>query len=435
MARRRGSRDNPVAPALDIRIAEPAVFIPTYTNNPAVLRGTCTLEVKDALVVKRLTVNFRGVSTVLWPHGFHDRRTITDSTFVVFDPDTTKWESGVDSSGAGNHPAHSRCRLWNTVKNGVRSLRRPSAGSECRLLSPGTHTYNFEMILPSHLPESINVRRSRVEYNVRACMESASRWKRKITHNLPITAVHCPAEDFVDDAEPVYITRTWRKLLRCEIIVSRRGAALGRHLPVTIAFTELNIAKVRGLQVFLLENVQYLQRNGLVSCLGPYKRMLLYEAMDDFVPLISPRGSVDDGRPSVIEREDVDVKDPLPPDRMPKPTGLDGTVVEVELPLPVCQMHSTEEDGLQKTMHFDTRYKNVRVHHWLEFGFFVSKNGLSATNEVRPAQKTLKAPFLLRSCYAHQANASLPAYTQRPDEKQFCSDNVVECIDTKSLHE
>lgn len=69
MARRRGSRDRSGDPALDINIAEPAVFIPTYTHNPAVLRGSCTLVLKESYALKKLTVNFRGVSHVLWPHG------------------------------------------------------------------------------------------------------------------------------------------------------------------------------------------------------------------------------------------------------------------------------------------------------------------------------------------------------------------------------
>lgn len=56
-------------PELTINFTEPAVFIPTYTHKPAVLRGSCVLKVKETLMVKRLTVNFRGVSHVHWPHG------------------------------------------------------------------------------------------------------------------------------------------------------------------------------------------------------------------------------------------------------------------------------------------------------------------------------------------------------------------------------
>ncbi|GES64740.1 arrestin-domain-containing protein [Aspergillus terreus] len=439
MARRRGSRDTSGDPALDINIAEPAVFIPTYTHNPAVLRGSCTLELKESYAVKKLTVNFRGVSHVLWPHGFRDKRTVTNCNFTVYDPkDSDTGEGQNTSSGsrepmdAGvNRPPRKRCKLWRAIMNRCPSGRKDSAGLERRLLSPGTYTYSFEMILPSHLPESINVRRSHVQYNVRACIESHGLWSRKITQNKPITAVHCPAEDFVDDAEPVYVTRTWRKLIRCEIIVSRRGAALGRHLPVAFAFSELAMAKVRGVQIYLLENVQYLQRNGVVSCCGPFKRLRLYEMKDDSILSVSDsrRSSADDGRPSDEERDDCSGKEKPDHDRMAKPTDMDGTTIEVELPLPVCQIHSTDADGVEKnSMHFDTRYKNVQVNHWLEFVFFVAKNGF-CDPDAPTVQKSTKIPFLLRSCYAHQANASLPAYTQSQSGKQSCTDSVVEYVE------
>lgn len=429
MARRRGSGDPPGEPTLDINIAEPAVFLPTYTNNPAVLRGTCTLELKEPLVVKRLMVNFRGVSHVLWPHGFREKRTITNCNFTVFDPEkSTARETRCNSCASTDSenlpvagpPSQKRCKLWYALMDRMKLSRE----SESRRLSPGTYTYEFEMILPTHLPETINVRRSHVNYNIRACVTTSGFWNRKIIRDKQITAVHCPAENFVDDAEPVYITRTWRKLLRCEIIISRRGAALGRTLPLTVSFAELNMAKVRGIQIYLLENVQYLGRSGTVSCLGPYKRVRIYEAMDDLVPAVSRRSSADDSHPSDEEREDLFGKEKKDPERMAESTGMEGTTLEIDLPLPVCMVHSNEPRGMQnKTMHFDTRYKNVHVHHWFEFVFFASKNGSSDTP---PVQKSTKAPFLLRSCFAHQANASLPAYTQNLNGKQSCTDCLIE---------
>ncbi|GAB1214103.1 hypothetical protein ATERTT37_003262 [Aspergillus terreus] len=111
------------------------------------------------------------------------------------------------------------------------------------------------------------------------------------------------------------------------------------------------------------------KRNGVVSCCGPFKRLRLYETKDDSIlsVLDSRRSSADDGRPSDEERDDSSGKEKPDHDRMAKPTDMDGTTIEVELPLPVCQIHSTDADGVQKnSMHFDTRYKNVQVNHWLE---------------------------------------------------------------------
>lgn len=55
--------------SLELNITEPALFAPTLSDKPAVLRGECRLTAKEAVTVKRLTVNLRGTSHIVWPHG------------------------------------------------------------------------------------------------------------------------------------------------------------------------------------------------------------------------------------------------------------------------------------------------------------------------------------------------------------------------------
>ncbi|KAE8361638.1 hypothetical protein BDV27DRAFT_147647 [Aspergillus caelatus] len=358
-------------PELTINLTEPAVFIPTYTHKPAVLRGSCELKVKETLMVKRLTVNFHGVSHVHWPHGLHDSKTITDRTLTVFGPaiSGTGPQHHADQENLGMletgstecNTSRQKCGLWGTITNKLCSRCKSTAAPDYQLLSPGTYTYNFEMILPPQLPESVNVRRSHVRYNVRACLEFPGHFRHNIVHNMPIAAIHCPAEDFVEDAEPVYIARAWKRLLRCDILMSRRGAPLCHILPVSVSFAELANSRFHGLQIYISENVQFLRKDGLVSCLGPFKRRLLYEAAEDFVPTLPPyRFGEDDDHLS--EKSSFGVQESVVLSECEdKPATSEGMTLNIDLVLPTCQDHS--EDNW---MHFSTEYKSARVYHWLD---------------------------------------------------------------------
>ncbi|KAE8168277.1 hypothetical protein BDV40DRAFT_284245 [Aspergillus tamarii] len=358
-------------PELTINFTEPAVFIPTYTHKPAVLRGFCELKVKETLMVKRLTVNFHGVSHVHWPHGLHDSKTITDRTLTVFGPDISKTgpQHHADQENLGMletgstecNTSRQKCGLWGTITNKLCSKCKSTAASDYQLLSPGTYTYNFEMVLPPQLPESVNVRRSHVRYNVRACLEFPGHFRHNIVQNMPIAAIHCPAEDFVEDAEPVYIARAWKRLLRCDILMSRRGAPLCHILPVSVSFAELANSRFHGLQIYISENVQFLRKDGLVSCLGPFKRKLLYEAAEDFVPTLPPyRFGEDDDHLS--EKSSFGVQESVVLSECEeKPATSEAMTLNIDLVLPTCQDHS--EDNW---MHFSTEYKSARVYHWLD---------------------------------------------------------------------
>ncbi|KAE8154510.1 hypothetical protein BDV25DRAFT_126569 [Aspergillus avenaceus] len=424
-------RTKPIEPELTIHFTEPAVFVPTYTNKPAVLRGCCVLKVKEPLIVKRLTVNFRGVSQVHWPHGLHDTKTVTNRSLTVFGPDIT--ETGIEyhddrecttnTCRTSNNTSLPKTRLWNNILN---RLSKNAAPPGCQSLSPGTYSYDFEMVLPPQLPESVDIRRGHVRYTVRARVECPGPFKHNIVQNKPIAVIHCPAEDFVEDAEPVYITRAWKRLLRCDILISRRGAPLCHRLPITVSFTELANARFHGLQIFLSENVQFLRKDGLVSCLGPFKRRLLYQAGDDLVSTLLPYLS-NDGEEGQGGEEKVGylgLEDVKRSDCAGKTADCEGMTLDIDLPLPNCQDH-----GQLDWMHFSTEYKSVRVNHWLEFVFSLSRYGAPIESGVPVVQKIARAPLSLRSCYAEQTNASLPAYSQTCDLKQSCAISSTETLE------
>lgn len=411
-----GGRRSAADTGLDIVSMEPALFIPPCANKPAVFRGSCILNVHEKLPVKRLTVNLRGTSNVKWSYGRHEMRTFTDCKMVVLGPESSDQAGKMQKAACVELPDCDResCpasqengRLWDALQKRLpRKGTRKTSGSKYELLSPGTYEYGFEMVLPPKLPESICVRGSNVQYNVEACLELPGRFSHPITQNMPIAAVHCPEDDFLEDAEPVYISRNWRHLLHCEVTLSRRGAALGDQLPVVVSLAQLGNAKLQGLKIYLSENTQYLQRNGLESCLGPFKRVLLHEAAGDSLSLTSSSQSDAQGESTESSSESTP-EDDLGLDATEKPRVADEARLEINLSLPkAIALTKPESDG-KLNMHFDTKYQNVQVSHWLEFEFTLSRHGSSGPTDV---VKMARAPFVLRSCYAQPANASLPAY-------------------------
>ncbi|PYI25420.1 arrestin domain-containing protein [Aspergillus indologenus CBS 114.80] len=404
---------------LELNITEPALFAPTISDKPAVLRGECRVTVKEAVTVKRLTVNLRGTSHIVWPHGIRERRTVTDNTLILLGPEATDpvLPCYLDSiqKTSSYRQAHKGTTLWNAISARVGSSGREEqdTGSKHQRLTPGTHIYKFEMVLRSHLPESIQVRQSEVRYRIRASIERTGLLNRTCFCSKPITVVHCPAEDFVDDAEPIYIARAWKHLLQSDILVSRRGAPLGDLVPVTVSYTELGHAKFRGLQIFVSEDVQYHQRDGLTCCSGPFKRSLVYEKMAGPVSTTALRRADTDEHPAYIEKDDYitakTVGDAEARSRSLHDGDTEHTELCLQLPIPVCHLHS--DPARPQGMHFDTRYKNVRIIHWLEFAFLMAKPDKLNPNNERIVQKVAHVPLALRSCYAQQANAALPAYS------------------------
>ncbi|KAI9042751.1 uncharacterized protein KD926_005081 [Aspergillus affinis] len=426
-----GGRRSATETGLDIVSMEPALFIPPCANKPVVFRGSCILNVHEKLPVKRLTVNLRGTSNVKWSYSRHEMRTFTDCKMVVLGPESSEQASKMqkaafvespDCDRASCHASQENGRLWDSLQKRLQSKgTSKKSGSKYELLSPGVYEYGFEMVLPPDLPESICVRGSNVQYNVEACLELPGRFSHPITQNMPIAAVHCPEDDFLEDAEPVYISRNWKHLLHCEVTLSRRGAALGDQLPVAVSLEQLGNAKLHGLKIYLSENTQYLQRNGLESCLGPFKRVLLHEAVGDSLSLRSSSQADTQDDSTESNDESTPMEDDLGADATEKPGVADEAKLEINLSLPkAIALTKPESDG-KLNMHFDTKYQNVQVSHWLEFEFTMSRHGSSGPSEV---VKMTRAPFVLRSCYAQPANASPPAYDSESESAPSYEDAV-----------
>lgn len=274
--------------------------------------------------------------------------------------------SGCDREGC--HAGQENGRLWDSLQQRIYPGGNPrkTGDSKHQVLLPGVYEYGFEMVLPPKLPESICVRGSNVQYSVEACLERPGRLSHPITQTMPIAAVHCPEDDLLEDSEPVYISRNWRHLLHCEVTILRRGAALGDQLPVVLSLEELGNAKLRGLKIYLSENTQYLQRNGLESCLGPFKRVLLHNATGDSLPT---RPSIESAVPDDSARSSdnsTSSEDDWGSDATEKPIVTEATKLDINLSLPKAIALTHHEADGKLNMHFDTKYQNVQVSHWLE---------------------------------------------------------------------
>lgn len=378
---------------LDINATEPAVFTDTYTSKPAVLRGRCLLKIKECLMIKRLSVKFNGVSQIQWPCGeklmitayvmkivfpsFIDQNagipnttTVANCTLTLFDSDT--WETGALShvghkfseSQNANHRLirthNQKSRLRKAFSNKLCQKIRHTVESEYIALFPGTYTYNFEMVLPSQLPESVDARRVRVHYDIQTHMECPGVLGCNITHKKPVTVARCPTDDFLEDSEPLHVFRVWRHLLQCDISISRRGSPLCHQLPATVSLTGSDKTSLQGLQISVSEKTVLSQKNGSKSCIGLLKQALLYKEAEDFMPTVSSYKLGDHDQSAKVKGRNA-TDSTARSDWAGEVAGFAGMTMDIDIPLPSCQGHS-EADW----MHFDIMYKNIQVKHWLE---------------------------------------------------------------------
>lgn len=379
--------------SLDINLMEPALFLSSHPKRPAVLRGSCILNVRETAKIKKVALHLNGRSDVYWLNGgllksvettlacfhrmpvssqnallmpthvdVHEKEIVANHTLTLFDADSL--------NPAVSSPATTPPLLGKLARQ--LGQKKKTLPPTAHVLEAGRHVYKFELVLDQESPESIHLKRAKVFYLLQAvvhCPKSGlrkhGRKSKKITKTRHIPVIRCPVDSFLQSIEPVCMVRSWRnQLFHHEIIVSAKAAPLGHQLPVSISLAApRSSAYCSYLAVSVIENVRYMSKNDPLRSVNSNKRILLFK--DDSVLSGStswhnpPDGTADD------DGEDDDNNGSYHIEAWPekldvRPAGLE---LNLQLQLPPCRTHAMN-DSLQ--MHCDAEYKNVRVSHSLE---------------------------------------------------------------------
>lgn len=244
-----------------------------------------------------------------------------------------------------------------------------------RTFVPGDYTYNFELPLDSRLPETIDVELGRVKYHLEAIVERAGAFRTNLMGSKEVTLIRAPAENSLEQVEPIAISRNWEDQLHYDIVISGKSFPLGSQVPIAFKLTPLAKVQCHRIKVFITENIQYYTQNKRVHRLEPTRKVQLFEKRPDgpststypgSTVRITAGGGVDyDSREAAargeenVSRDNTNLLGDLEGEHNVGPTEM-----EFNVQLPSC--HTMKEKDRNHKLHFDTTFQSIQVHHWIK---------------------------------------------------------------------
>lgn len=244
-----------------------------------------------------------------------------------------------------------------------------------RTFVPGDYIYNFELPLDSRLPETINVELGRVKYHLEAIVERAGAFRANLMGSKEVTLIRAPAENSLEQVEPIAISRNWEDQLHYDIVISGKSFPLGSQVPIAFKLTPLAKVQCHRIKVFITENIQYYTQNKRVHRLEPTRKVQLFEKRADgpssstypgSTVRITAGGGVDyDSREAAargeenVSRNNTNLLGDLDGEHNVGPTEM-----EFNVQLPNC--HTMKEKDRLHKLHFDTTFQSIQVHHWIK---------------------------------------------------------------------
>ncbi|KAG0172168.1 hypothetical protein DFQ28_011453 [Apophysomyces sp. BC1034] len=214
-----------------------------------VLRGIVYLSLQEPTKVKSINLYFNGTMTITW----------------------------TEPLGNGHE------RLFREVRNVINHawtlLPRQSKQHQ---LPPGEYPYEFEMVLPGCLPESIHIAKFyQVQYQLKAIVERSTFLPNHVARrSINLYRQVSPVD--VNFMEPVFIANQWAGKLDYEISMPTSTYTHGDQIPVTIRATPLMPGvKIRYLSCTFKEYMTCRATNGWFSGRPRGHSRVLFHMSDD----------------------------------------------------------------------------------------------------------------------------------------------------------
>ncbi|KAL5115560.1 hypothetical protein ACEQ8H_006536 [Pleosporales sp. CAS-2024a] len=467
--------DKPVASGgnvnVHVSLTEPVLFLRGFEQNEhserntAMLRGSLVLKISKPSKLKAITLKFRGKALTKWPEGippkkveFEELDILMSHTWPFFNSQFPTAETGTGAdrvdlyksgSGLGASPNGSSQNLTSKEAkrlslqaNQSRSFGKgetPSSGPSVaqkgyRIFDAGEYTYNFELPLDSHLPETIDADLGSVKYELEATVERAGAFRTNLVGTKEVALIRAPSEGSLEQVEPIAISRSWEDQLHYDIVISGKSFPLGSQVPIAFKLTPLAKVQCHRIKVFVTENVEYFCNNKRVHRMEPVRKIQLFEKRADAPPtstfpgstmrIVSGGGVPYDQRAAAARGEEVQVQDSTNLlGNLDGDTNVGPTEMEFNVQLPSC--HNLRDKDKMNRLHFDTTYQNIQVHHWIKLVMRLSKPDAAAPTKRRHFEISIDSPFHILSCQATQANTALPAYSS--PEPAVGSTGIPEC--------
>jgi hypothetical protein len=413
-----------------LQLAENTLFVQGFDSNeyksrpPTLLRGALVVRVLKTAKLKTITLSLKGVARTEWPEGIPPKRQDTleendliNHTWPFFSNSHTPGADLIqplqnDSDdvialnldamsirSSSNGPGPSALSVFKRVTspspNRARSTSIPLFSTfssdhhdtnEIFTFSPGDYIYNFEHPIPASTPETIDATFGSVSYELQVLIERYGAFKSNISTSLPINIVRAPSEESVEDSEPIAINKDWEDQLHYEIVVASKSIILNAYIPIALKLIPLDKIKLHRIKIYLTESMEYYCKNKKVHRMEPTKKHLLLEHKAPPPPDL----------PSDADSKKKKMGNLLTSD------GYDITAKEFEF-----QVYVPEKLNNRASLHPNTSYANIKVHHWIKICLRLSRviDGKPKHYEI-----SIDSPIHVLNQLCSHANTLLPAY-------------------------
>ncbi|BFZ57778.1 hypothetical protein PYCC9005_004832 [Savitreella phatthalungensis] len=416
------------AASLSISLAEPVLFLTggfdTHeppTERPTMLRGTLMVKLNKPSKIKAISLQFVGKSRTEWPEGippkkqeFWEEKELMNHTWTFFNAQFPIHEHSHGAAEFRSYDGSIPSTIGNDIAENSHAIR-PSASFDraslaggsgllpfasaksfskndgattqmkgYRLFAAGEYLYNFELPIPSFLPESITCDMGRVFYELRATIDRAGAFKSNLAGSMAVELIRTPGEANMESSEPIAISRNWEDQLHYDIIISGKSFPLGSKIPIAFKLTPLAKVRVHRIKVFVTETVEYWCKNKKVHRLEPTRKILLLE---------KNAGVSGGAHESLLGNIDG-------------ASNAGSTEFELDVKLPGCDATGKEK------LHFDTTFQNIKVHHWIKVVMRLSKADPQPNDpqKRRHFEISIDSPVHMLSCRCTNASTQLPSY-------------------------
>jgi hypothetical protein len=397
--------------SVSLSLAEPNLFVQGFEHgdlaadrSTAMLRGCLNIKVTKPSKIKTITLKFKGTSTTKWPEGippkkveFEEVSTIMSHTWPFFNAQFPNAEQGTGAdcvtltSKPSVEPVNKRgsldmrdvLRLANSstpslskaerrMSVQVNSVNETSVAQKgYRTFQPGEYSYNFELPIDSHLPETLDLELGSVKYGLEATVERSGAFRGNLVGAKEVFLIRTPAEGSMEQVEPIAIARNWDDQLHYDIVISGKSFPLGSQIPIAFKLTPLAKVQCHRIKVFLTESAEYFCQNRKVHRTEPVRKVLLFEKRAGNEPTSTYPGStmriVSGGGVPYDQRAAAARGEPVTADasnilgNLDRSEGSIGpTELEISAQLPTCVAMGKDKNA---RIHPDSAYANVQCHH------------------------------------------------------------------------
>lgn len=191
------------------------------------LRGSVILSLAEAMKVRSVTLSFVGRMKVSW------------------------------SEGIGHHQHYHKKEKdimehkWQFVPI------MDQAHKKAFTLGAGEHKWDFELLLPGDLPQSLEAEGGQVLYRLKACVERTA-FQHNIVKKRVVQVVRCMLPTEFELIQTLEIHNTWAEKMMYDIVLPSKVYARGAPIPITFHITPIaSRLRVRSLTGTLKEYCTY----------------------------------------------------------------------------------------------------------------------------------------------------------------------------------